>query len=90
MSPRERALVKAVGVLQRVAHPMKEPALDLLIGLAGMEAAARRGEPAMREVRDGAGNVIDVVDLVRQRKLVSTELVRMKLPEEVLAALRGA
>lgn len=73
---REAALEQALAAVLKVGHSSREVVADMLIGLITAEGARRRGEP----VRDES----------KVRRALHVELVRMGLPAEVLAALKGA
>jgi len=72
---REVALERALIALHAVKHPLKDVAASMLIGLIGAESAKRRGEVAVH-------------DEATVRKALHVELVRMGLPNEVIAALK--
>lgn len=85
---RELALERALQVLWHSRCENKEIVADMLIGLIGQEGDRRAGRPEVtRQIFDGVEYVRDAAVI---RKFTHLELVRMKLPPEVLAALRGA
>lgn len=62
---------------------------DMLIGLIGLEGEERSGVPAVRNLPDGEGGT-RVRDRAKIRRALHVELAKLKLPAEVLRALRSA
>ncbi len=86
---RESVLERALEVMMGLTFPEKELAMDLIISLLSFEADVRAGRPAV-VVREVLGQKEpQVIDRAERMRAVHVELVRMKLPKEVWAVLRG-
>ena len=85
---REVALERALMALLKTAHPLKEVAADMLIGLIQIETERRtRDVLTNKQAADTWAPVAK--NREARRRAWHVELVRMRLPREVVAALQG-